>query len=205
MPRSRRAGSTPCCSRKSSSSDGDRATWPVTKTRSTRTHSPPNGAWRSRRERAPTPMPRRDAGRSRAMTASAAQWAAMVDENPVHPGQQQGRHRAHPQSGRDRQPARLQSRRRLAQRQFRHPRDHQLGDGLLRAPADARNRLRPAGPADDDELAQLHLRQRRSLARPHHLGALRRLSQFDSAAGDPRRVQGGGVGQFRARSRSIPA
>ena len=37
-----------------------------------------------------------------------------------------------------------------AQRQFRHPGDHQLGDGLLRASADARNRLRPAGPADDD-------------------------------------------------------
>ena len=46
-------------------------------------------------------------------------------------------------------------------------------------------------------LAQLHLRQRRSLARPHHLGALRRLSQFDPAAGDPRGVQGRGVGQFR--------
>ncbi len=42
-----------------------------------------------------------------------------------------------------------------------NPRDHRLGDGLLRAPADAGNRLRPAGPADDDEPAQLHLGQRR--------------------------------------------
>ena len=46
-------------------------------------------------------------------------------------------------------------------------------------------------------LAQLHLRQRRSLARPHHLGALRRLSQLDPAARDPLGVQGRGMGQFR--------
>ncbi len=52
-------------------------------------------------------------------------------------------------------------------------------------------------------LAQLHLRQRRSLARPHHLGALRRLSQLDPAAGHPRRVQGRGVGQFRADHRQF--
>ena len=52
-------------------------------------------------------------------------------------------------------------------------------------------------------LAQFHLRQRRSLARPHHLGALRRLSQFDSAAGDPGGVQGRGVGQFRPRHRQF--
>ena len=35
---------------------------------------------------------------------------------------------------------------------------------------------------------------RRSLARPHHVRPLRRLSQFDPAACHPRRVQGGGVG-----------
>ena len=52
-------------------------------------------------------------------------------------------------------------------------------------------------------LAQFHLRQRRSLARPHHLGALRRLSQFDPAAGDPGGVQGRGVGQFRPRHRQF--
>ena len=52
-------------------------------------------------------------------------------------------------------------------------------------------------------LAQFHLRQRRSLARPHHLGALRRLSQFDPAAGDPRRVQGRGMGKFRPRHRQF--
>ena len=32
-------------------------------------------------------------------------------------------------------------------------------------------------------LAQFHLRQRRSLARPHHLGPLRRLPELDPAAG----------------------
>ena len=68
----------------------------------------------------------------------------------VRPGRQQGRRRAHPQSGGNRLPARLQSRRHHAQREFRHPGDHQLGDGLLRASADARNRLRPPGAADDD-------------------------------------------------------
>ena len=115
---------------------------------------------------------------------------------PCHPDHQ-GRRRAHPHPGGNRLAARLLARRHLAQRQFRHPRDHRLGDGLLRAVADAGDRLRPAGPADDDEPAQFHLRQRRSLARPHHLGALRRLSQFDPAARHPRRVQGRGMGQFR--------
>ncbi len=33
-----------------------------------------------------------------------------------------------------------------------------FGDGLLRAPADAGNRLRPAGPVDDDIAAQFHFR-----------------------------------------------
>ena len=51
--------------------------------------------------------------------------------------------------------------------------------------------------------AQLHLRQRRGLARPHHLGAVRRLSQLDPAARHPRRVQGRGVGQFRADDRQL--
>ncbi len=74
-----------------------------------------------------------------------------------------------------------------------------FGDGLLRALADAGDHLRPAGPVDDDLAAQFHLRQRRSLARPHHLGAFRRLPQFDSAAGDPRRLQSRGMGQFRPR------
>ena len=54
-------------------------------------------------------------------------------------------------------------------------------------------------------LAQLHLRQRRSLARPHHLGALRRLSQLDPAAGDPRRCSRPRSGTISACSRSIPA
>ena len=48
-------------------------------------------------------------------------------------------------------------------------------------------------------LAQFHLRQRRSLARPHHLGALRRLHELDRAARGAERVQGRGVGQFRPR------
>ena len=69
-----------------------------------------------------------------------------------------------------------------SRRSFRHSRHHRLGDGVLRASADARNRLRPPGAVDDDEPAQFHLRQRRSLARPHHLGAFRRLPQFDPAA-----------------------
>ncbi len=47
-------------------------------------------------------------------------------------------------------------------------------------------------------LAQFHLRQRRSLARPHHVGAFRRLHQLDSAAGHPLGVQGRAMGQFRA-------
>jgi flagellar motor switch protein FliM/flagellar basal body-associated protein FliL len=62
------------------------------------------------------------------------------------------RRRAGAEPGRDRQSARLQPFRTDAQRQFRHSRHHRLGDGVLRAPADARNRLRPAGAADDDEL-----------------------------------------------------
>ena len=33
-----------------------------------------------------------------------------------------------------------------------------FGDGLLRASADARNRFRPAGAADDHQSAQFHLR-----------------------------------------------
>jgi hypothetical protein len=111
--------------------------------------------------------------------------------------------RSQPQSGRDRQPARLQPGRHLAQRQFRHSRDHRLGDGLLRAPADVGDRLRPAGPADDDVVAQLHLRQRRGLARPHHLGAVRRLPQFDPAARHPGGVQGRGVGEFRPYHRKF--
>ena len=54
-------------------------------------------------------------------------------------------------------------------------------------------------------LAQLHLRQRRSLARPHHLGPLRRLHEFDSrcrrcsACSRPR------SGKISASRRSIPA
>ena len=47
--------------------------------------------------------------------------------------------------------------------------------------------------------AQLHLRQRRSLARSHHLGAVRRLHEFDPAAGGAQRVQGRGMGKFRPR------
>ena len=138
------------------------------------------------------PAPRRPPRNGRRWSTTAARAAG-----------RQGRRRAHPQPGRNRQPARLQPDRRLAERQFRHPRHHQLGDGLLRAPADAGDRLRPPGAVDDDEPAQLHLRQRRSLARPHHLGALRRLSQLDPAAGDPGRVQGRGVGQFRPRHRQF--
>ena len=65
----------------------------------------------------------------------------------------------------------------------RHPRHHQFGAGVLRTPADAGNRLRPARPADDDVAAQLHLRQRRSQPRQHHLDPFRRLSQFDPASG----------------------
>src|SRR6266700_1763064 len=72
------------------------------------------------------------------------------------------------------------------------------GEGVLRASADARNRVRPPGAADDHVVAQLHLRQRRGLAGSHYLGAVRRLHEFDSAAGGAVRVQGRGMGEFRA-------
>ena len=111
----------------------------------------------------------------------------------------QERRRARSVAGGNRQPARLFRRRGQSRRQFRHSRHHRFGDGVLRAPADARNRVRPAGAADDHVLAQLHLRQRRGLARPHHLGAVRRLHEFDSAAGGAQRVQGRGMGKFRPR------
>ena len=172
-----------------------------TRTRSIRTRWPPNGALRST-PTPPTARRGRARGAAKATQVAAAMGGAGRRAIEIH-ARRQGRRRAHPQPGRNRQPARLQPRRRLAQRQFRHPRDHQLGDGLLRAPADARNRLRPAGPADDDVAAQFHLRQRRSLARPHHLGALRRLPQLDPAAGDPVGVQGRGVGQFRPAHRQF--
>ena len=115
----------------------------------------------------------------------------------------QERRRAGAVAGGDRQPPRLHRRRGQSRRPFRHSGDHRFGDGLLRASADARNRLRPPGAADDDVLAQLHLRQRRGLARPHHLGALRRLHELDTAAGRAVGVQGGGVGEFRARDRRL--
>ena len=111
----------------------------------------------------------------------------------------QERRRAGPVAGGNRQPARLHRRRRQSRRQFRHSRHHRFGDGVLRASADARNRVRPPGAADDDQPAQFHLRQRRGLARPHHLGALRRLHEFDPAARRALRVQGRGVGKFRPR------
>ena len=79
----------------------------------------------------------------------------------------------------------------------RRPRHHQFGAGLLRAPADAGNRLRPPGAADDDLPAQLHLGQRGSQPGQHHLDPLRRLSELDSAAGDPGRVPRRGTGQLR--------
>ena len=113
----------------------------------------------------------------------------------------QERRRARPVAGRNRQPARLHRRRGQSRRKFRHSRDHRLGDGLLRAPADARNRVRPPGAVDDDELAQFHLRQRRSFARPHHLGPLRRLHELDPAAGGDQRFQGRGMGELRSRYR----
>ena len=195
--------STPCCSKKLSSSETGAIT-PMAE--SIRTHLAAEWGLALEPSRAPTPkggMPDMDmGGGSRAPAPSgdddmAAQWAAMIEDGGQFVQAAQGRRRAHPEPGGDRQPPRLQPRRHHAQREFRHPRDHQLGDGLLRASADARNRLRPAGPADDDIAAQFHLRQRRSVARPHHLGALRRLSQFDPAARDPGGVQGRGVGQFR--------
>ena len=46
-------------------------------------------------------------------------------------------------------------------------------------------------------LAQFHLRQCRSQHRQHHLDPLRRLSQFDPAAGDAGRLPRRGVGQLR--------
>ena len=197
--------STPCCSRKSSFSDAtDRnhgrqdqidqdalaAEWGAcARCRA----DPRRAAARTRRRRRAVRRPWPRNGRRWSRTAASSSR------------RQQGRRRAHPQPGGDRQPARLQPRRRHAQRQFRHPRDHQLGDGLLRASADARNRLRPPGAADDDEPAQFHLRQRRGLARPHHLGALRRLSQLDSAARRSWRCSRPRSGTISACSRSIPA
>ena len=54
-------------------------------------------------------------------------------------------------------------------------------------------------------LAQFHLRQRRSLARPHHLGALRRLHEFDPAARGALRCSRPRSGTISASRRSIPA
>ncbi len=163
---------------------------------------PQNGALRSTRRR----MRRRSSRQPTACSTRRAprngsRWSTRR-RRAIH-ARLKGRRRAHPQSGRNRQPARFQPYRSFAQRQFRHPRDHRLGDGLLRASADARDRLRPAGPVDDHEPAQFHLRQRRSLARPHHLGAFRRLSQFDPAACHPCGFQGRGVGQFRSLHRQF--
>ena len=54
-------------------------------------------------------------------------------------------------------------------------------------------------------LAQFHLRQRRSLARPHHLGPLRRLHEFDPAAGRALACSRPRSGRISASRRSIPA
>ena len=134
--------------------------------------------------------------------AMAEQWAAMVDDGSRNLSNKASGERVL-SPGRNRQPARLQRRRGQPRRQFRHSRHHRLGDGVLRTSADARNRLRPPGAADDDLAAQFHLRQRRSVARPHHLGALRRLHELDPAAGGAGGVQGGGVGEFRSRDRRL--
>ena len=164
----------------------------------TRTRLPPNGRRRS--------IPRIPAAAAEEAAANelsesmALQWAAMVEDGGREFGNKNSR-RAGAVAGRNRQSARLHRRRRQSRRQFRHSRHHRFGDGVLRASADARNRVRPPGAADDHEPAQFHLRQRRSLARPHHLGALRRLHEFDSAAGRAQRVQGRGVGKFRPRDR----
>ena len=71
---------------------------------------------------------------------------------------------------------------------LRHPRHHRFGARLLRAPADARSGVRPAGAHDVDVAAQFHLGQCRRVDRQHHLDPLRRLSQFDPAAGDAERL-----------------
>ncbi len=117
--------------------------------------------------------------------------------------QQEHQRRARAVAGGDRQSPRLHGWRRQPRRPFRHPRHHRLGNGVLRASADARDRVRPPGAVDDDIVAKFHLRQRRSLARPYHLGAVRRLHELDSAAGGAVGVQGGGVGEFRARHRRL--
>ena len=172
------------------------ASWLVTRTRWTRTPLPPNG---KRRWIPRIPAEAAEAAAANELSESMAlQWAAMVEDGSRDFGNK-NRRRAGSVAGRNRQSARFHRRRRQSRRQFRHSRHHQFRDGVLRASADARNRVRPPGAADDHELAQLHLRQRRSLARPHHLGPLRRLHEFDSAAGGAQRVQGRGVGKFRPR------
>ena len=208
MPRSRRTRSPRCCSRKSSSSNaanndttcaqfnGERPDRPG---RARRRMGP--GARGRRRPRLPAQDAAHDGrGRRRRAMGGDGRGAARSSSRTTKGGTERILNQDEIDSLLGFSLADV-----IAQRPLRHPRDHQLGDGVLRAPADAGNRLRPPGAVDDDEPAQFHLGQRRSLARPHHLGALRRLSQFDSAAGDPRRVQGGGVGQFRALSRSIRA
>ena len=107
------------------------------------------------------------------------------------------RRRAHPQPGRDRQPARLRPGRRRRRRAHRHPGDHQLRARLLRAPADAGDRVRPPGAVDDHQPAQLHLRQRRGQPRQHLLDPLRRLPELDPAAGDAGGVPRRGARQLR--------
>ena len=108
-----------------------------------------------------------------------------------------GAARARPQPGRNRQPARLRRRTRRRRKPHRHAAHHQLRPGVLRTPADAGDRVRPAGAHHVHQPAQLHLRQRRGRHRQHPVAALRRLPELHPAAGDAGGVQGRGVGQLR--------
>jgi len=81
--------------------------------------------------------------------AMAEQWAAMVDDGSRNLSKQASGERVS-FARRNRQSARLSVGEVNLRRQLRHSRHHRLGDGVLRALADARNRLRPPGAADDD-------------------------------------------------------
>ena len=172
--------------------------------KSIKTRWPPSGAWRWRPNAGGAGAGEREPVRRRGADEAAAQWAAMVDD------------------GSGVQAAKGGAERILNQDEIDSLLGFSLADVTLNDNSGIRAIINSAMVSYErlpmleivfdrlvrlmtTSLAQFHLRQRRSLARPHHLGALRRLSQFDPAAGDPGGVQGRGVGQFRPRSPSIPA
>ncbi len=195
MPRSRRATSPPFCSKKSSSSDGLKPMAP----KDPIDKDALAAEWGQALEAEQGGV---IAVRRLDTEEAAAQWAAMVDENGGVQGGKGGAERI------------------LNQDEIDSLLGFSLADVTLNDNSGIRAIINSAMVSYErlpmleivfdrlvrlmtTSLAQLHLGQRRSLARPHHLGALRRLSQFDSAAGHSGGVQGRGVGQFRARHRQF--